>query len=191
MPLLRPAPRRARNHAIARSARPASRSTRSSPASLPSLARCLFRRPWLRRSRSRRLPTAPSSRGATSSPLLHRLLAADASLSNGLDSQLASTGLLAAVLRAVTGGLGDTFMQVIRIFLIPLCVTLYSSALWAQQGITSATVGGRVEDATGARLPRAPVRVQNLDRNQTWTAGADDEGRFQFLSLPVGAYELT
>ncbi len=60
----------------------------------------------------------------------------------------------------------------------------------AQQAITSATLSGLVEDTAGASIGGALITVTNLDRNQTWKATADEQGRFRFLYLPVGAYRL-
>ena len=61
---------------------------------------------------------------------------------------------------------------------------LCAGAIWAQQ------VGGRVTDDSGAPHAGATVRLENLDRAQHWTAQSDQQGRFKFLSLPPGAYEL-
>src|ERR1044071_1162644 len=63
-------------------------------------------------------------------------------------------------------------------------------AVLAQQTITSATVSGRVIDKEGASLSGAAITATNLDRNQSWTAMSDDQGRYNFLYLPVGNYRL-
>jgi hypothetical protein len=60
----------------------------------------------------------------------------------------------------------------------------------AQQGVSSATLGGRVEDAGGAAVSGAPVVVTNLDTGQSLTAASDGEGRYRFVYLPVGPYRL-
>jgi hypothetical protein len=60
----------------------------------------------------------------------------------------------------------------------------------AQQGVTSATLRGRVEDASGAAVGGAKVVVTNLDTGQSQTAVSDGEGRYRFAYLPVGAYQL-
>ncbi len=62
---------------------------------------------------------------------------------------------------------------------------------FAQQSVAAATLSGRVEDTTGAALTAASVKATNTDRNQTWTTTSDDEGRYNFLYLPVGTYRLT
>ncbi|HVF57510.1 MAG TPA: TonB-dependent receptor [Pyrinomonadaceae bacterium] len=60
----------------------------------------------------------------------------------------------------------------------------------AQQSVTSATLGGRVEDASGASVGGASVTATNLDTNQTRTATTNAEGFYRFSFLPVGNYKL-
>ena len=61
----------------------------------------------------------------------------------------------------------------------------------AQQTITSATLGGRVEDAQGAAIGGASLVVRNLETNQQFTATSDTDGRYRFPHLAVGTYQLT
>src|ERR1044071_730404 len=61
----------------------------------------------------------------------------------------------------------------------------------AQQTVTSATLGGRVEDASGAIVSGAVVTATNLDTNQAQTVTSDEEGRYKFSYLPAGTYRLT
>src|SRR5215471_12463803 len=72
--------------------------------------------------------------------------------------------------------------------LISICCPL--AAVYAQQAVTSATLGGRVEDANGASVAGAGVAAINLDQNRSSTAQSDSQGRFRFLYLPVGRYRL-
>ena len=78
--------------------------------------------------------------------------------------------------------------------LIPVCILilLAGSALpaLAQQSVTSATLSGHVEDKEGAGITGATVTATNLDRNQSWKMRSDDQGRFRFPILPVGAYRI-
>jgi outer membrane receptor protein involved in Fe transport len=71
-----------------------------------------------------------------------------------------------------------------------LCVLSGASATRAQQTITSAALGGIVEDASGATVPGALVTATNVETNQSRTSAADAEGRYKFSYLPVGAYRL-
>ncbi len=49
---------------------------------------------------------------------------------------------------------------------------------------------GWVEDAGGAVVSGAVVTVTNLDKNLNWTVNSDDQGRYRFLYLPVGNYQV-
>jgi hypothetical protein len=73
-----------------------------------------------------------------------------------------------------------------------LCIALgsYVAPTLAQQTVTSATVGGRVEDASGATVASANVTITNLDTNQSQTTTTDGEGRFRFSNVAVGSATL-
>ncbi|MBK9707370.1 MAG: TonB-dependent receptor [Acidobacteria bacterium] len=60
----------------------------------------------------------------------------------------------------------------------------------AQQSVTFASLSGWVEDAGGAVVSGAVVTVTNLDKNLNWTVNSDDQGRYRFLYLPVGNYQV-
>jgi hypothetical protein len=76
--------------------------------------------------------------------------------------------------------------------LICIIILLGGSALpaLAQQSVTSATLSGHVEDKEGADISGAIITATNLDRNQSLTTQSDDQGRFRFSLLPVGAYRV-
>lgn len=63
-------------------------------------------------------------------------------------------------------------------------------ALQAQQTVSSATLGGRIEDANGAGVGGANVTITNLERNINTSTTSDGEGRFRFLHLAAGPYSL-
>jgi hypothetical protein len=83
-----------------------------------------------------------------------------------------------------------TRASVARAFGLVLLLALGALCANAQQTVTSATLSGRVEDASGAALGGAAVTVTHLDTNQTRTAATDAEGRFRFPLLPVGDYRI-
>ncbi|HWT03611.1 MAG TPA: carboxypeptidase regulatory-like domain-containing protein [Pyrinomonadaceae bacterium] len=81
--------------------------------------------------------------------------------------------------------------SVARALRVAALVALCGYSILAQQTVTSATLGGRVEDSAGAAVPGALVTARHLDTNQTQTATSDAEGRYRFAYLPAGPYELT
>ena len=61
---------------------------------------------------------------------------------------------------------------------------------FAQQAVASATLGGRIEDTSGAAISGALIAITNIDKNQTSLSTSDEHGRYRFLYLPVGSYQL-
>ncbi|HEV7892328.1 MAG TPA: carboxypeptidase regulatory-like domain-containing protein [Pyrinomonadaceae bacterium] len=70
------------------------------------------------------------------------------------------------------------------------CVLPAAMTARARQAATSATLVGRVEDASGATIPGAEVTATNVETNQSRTSTADGEGRYRFSYMPVGTYRL-
>jgi len=60
-----------------------------------------------------------------------------------------------------------------------------------QETLTTASVTGRVMDASGAVVPNAVVKARAEGTNQSYTATTDSQGRFRISLLPVGAYTLS
>lgn len=87
-------------------------------------------------------------------------------------------------------------MQVLRIrartvLTLVLCLAggwLSGSSMSAQQAVTSATLGGRVEDASAGVLPSVLVTVDDTLRGRNFTARTDSGGRYQFLRLAPADY---
>jgi hypothetical protein len=52
-------------------------------------------------------------------------------------------------------------------------------------------VSGRVTDSSAGVIASATVSIRGLEHNRELRATTMDEGEFRFLSLPVGAYELS
>jgi Carboxypeptidase regulatory-like domain len=66
-----------------------------------------------------------------------------------------------------------------------------SAHVAAQETLTSASITGRVLDATGAALPRADVTATAIATNQKYAMSTDQQGRFRVPFLPVGEYTIT
>jgi hypothetical protein len=67
---------------------------------------------------------------------------------------------------------------------------LVSHIALAQQTVTSATISGRVADASGAMVTGASLTATNLGTNQKQTAITGYEGRYRFPHLQPGDYSL-
>jgi len=55
----------------------------------------------------------------------------------------------------------------------------------------TASISGRVTDASGAVVPNATVTIKNTATAATQTASTDEQGRYTLLDLPIGPYDLT
>ena len=56
---------------------------------------------------------------------------------------------------------------------------------------STGTIGGTVMDERQAVVAGATVTARNVDMGFTRTATSDGEGRYKFVSVPIGAYEVT
>ncbi|HWP54684.1 MAG TPA: carboxypeptidase regulatory-like domain-containing protein, partial [Pyrinomonadaceae bacterium] len=80
-----------------------------------------------------------------------------------------------------------------KLALVVFAVALLTSVggnVAAQQTVTSATLSGRVKDATDASVNGATIEAINLETNQHAVVGSDSDGKFRFAYLQVGAYKL-
>ena len=78
-----------------------------------------------------------------------------------------------------------------HIHLSCICLMLLlSGVVWAQHNVTSATLSGRIEDASGAVVSGASVTATHHETNQQLTTTSDVEGRYRFPYLRIGDYDL-
>jgi hypothetical protein len=66
-------------------------------------------------------------------------------------------------------------------------LTLASFAQFSQRG----SIGGVVSEASGAVVPKASVKLLDLDRNQTSTVSTDANGHYEFSQLLPGDYQVS
>src|SRR5712691_1074143 len=71
-----------------------------------------------------------------------------------------------------------------------LAVILAVRIAGSAQAQVTATISGRVEDPSGATVPRATVTVTSLETGAGRTVATDAAGTYRVLSLPVGQYEV-
>jgi hypothetical protein len=83
-----------------------------------------------------------------------------------------------------------TIIGPVRIAAVTCCVFLISHIALAQQTVTSATLSGRVQDASGAAVSGANLTATNLETNQKQVATSIADGRYRFPYLQVGTYKL-
>ena len=67
-------------------------------------------------------------------------------------------------------------------------LTLGSSALWAQ---FTSTLEGTVTDPSGAVVPKASVKVKNLNTGAERTVETTDTGYYRVSSLPAATFTVT
>ena len=58
------------------------------------------------------------------------------------------------------------------------------------QGAGTASISGRVTDASNAAVPSASVVVKNTATSASQTTVSDDQGRYTVPDLPIGSYEI-
>ncbi len=74
--------------------------------------------------------------------------------------------------------------------IVVLAVAL-SAALPVAAQVLYGSLTGSVQDAAGAVVPGAAVKVRNADTSQEFTAQTNDAGGYTFSNLVSGTYELT
>lgn len=68
---------------------------------------------------------------------------------------------------------------------------LFSACALAPLSVGAATLGGIIEDASGALIEGAQVSILQVEQNQRQSVFTDAEGRYQFLYLTPGKYQVS
>src|SRR6185503_11789460 len=79
----------------------------------------------------------------------------------------------------------------IRVYFCTALIFLSASFVMGQHNVTSATLTGSIQDASGAVVSGASVNARNVETNQQTTTTSDSEGRYRFPYLRTGVYDLT
>lgn len=81
-------------------------------------------------------------------------------------------------------------LRLVRAFVIATILALcFSSATMGQT--TTATVSGRITDASGAITPDAEVQLRSVERGTTTTAKTNNAGIYLFANVEPGQYQIT
>lgn len=71
-----------------------------------------------------------------------------------------------------------------RIVLFQLCIAKF---VFAQESVNYASISGRVADPSGAVVQGAKITARQTETNLSSAAITDNEGRFRFPYLGIGA----
>src|SRR5262245_20522321 len=83
-----------------------------------------------------------------------------------------------------------TSLRVTRLMCCALAISIWvGSCEWGWSQVT-ATISGRVVDATGAAVGGATVTVTSPDTGAARTVTTDETGNFRVPSLPVGLQQV-
>src|SRR6195256_3328290 len=74
-------------------------------------------------------------------------------------------------------------------FVLALTLAMFATSAMAQSS-TTGSIEGRVTDPNGAAVRGATVTVTSPNLISAKTATTDDDGRYQILALPPGAYKV-
>jgi outer membrane receptor protein involved in Fe transport len=78
--------------------------------------------------------------------------------------------------------------KLVRHLLAMLIVLL--GVAWSASAQTSGSISGTVQDEKEAALPNATVTARNVNTNISRTTQTNEEGRYSFVNMPVGGYEI-
>jgi hypothetical protein len=73
---------------------------------------------------------------------------------------------------------------------LPLLAVNFLIAAMAYGQVTSGAIIGSVQDPAIAMVANAKLTLRNLETNATRTVNTGSDGRFRFLQLPVGSYQI-
>lgn len=78
-----------------------------------------------------------------------------------------------------------------RVFLFGVILSLLLFTQFAVADSVYATIRGTVTDSTGAILPGVQVTATNTQTGVSTSTTSQDNGRYEFLQLPVGSYSVS
>lgn len=79
--------------------------------------------------------------------------------------------------------------KILQFLFIVAAFAISTTSIFAQS--TTATLSGTVQDQAQSVIPNATVTIKNTDTGFTRNMQTNSEGRYNFVNLPIGAYEVT
>lgn len=79
----------------------------------------------------------------------------------------------------------------VALLAVLLFAALMTPVAFAQAALSSAQLGGTIQDTSGRSVVKAAVTLRNTATNQSYSATTNELGYFAIPSLPPGKYELT
>src|SRR5207247_9061263 len=67
---------------------------------------------------------------------------------------------------------------------------IFLSGIAVSAQVTTATIAGVVQDASGAVIPGVSITIKNVETGVTRTATSDEGGRYTVPELTLGDYEV-
>ncbi|MBC7901442.1 MAG: TonB-dependent receptor [Saprospiraceae bacterium] len=77
-----------------------------------------------------------------------------------------------------------------RFFTLLVLIATFCLSAFAQAGVSTSEIRGRIADPNGAVVNGATVTATDADKGVTRTATTDSDGEYRFLSLPPGTYQI-
>ncbi len=82
------------------------------------------------------------------------------------------------------------YLSVVAVVVILALTSLFSASLRAQN-ISTAELHGTIHDPSGAVIPNAAITIVDASKGFSRSTTSDDQGNYQLLLLPPGAYVVT
>src|SRR5689334_12137954 len=75
-------------------------------------------------------------------------------------------------------------------FKVFICALILAAQTMAQTSLGAGAIEGNVRDSSGGAIANASMEVKSVATGATRSTFTDPSGRYTFLSLPVGEYEV-
>ena len=77
-----------------------------------------------------------------------------------------------------------------RIISLIIFATMFAYTAFAQAGVSTSEIKGRITDPNGAVVAGATVTATDSEKGISRTATTDSDGEYRLLTLPPGTYQI-